>query len=60
MLKCAVKVKSLCFIKEDAMKTYVGEEVELRAFITSTLDGYEWSARRPNRFPPGERAPGIH
>jgi hypothetical protein len=34
------------------MKTYVGEEVNLRVFLTWTLDAYEWSAWRPNRFAP--------
>jgi hypothetical protein len=29
-------------------------------FLTSTLDGGEWSASRPASFTPVERAPGIH
>jgi hypothetical protein len=29
-------------------------------FLTSALDGGEWSASRPYRFTPGERAPGTH
>jgi hypothetical protein len=29
-------------------------------FLTSALDGGEWSASRPARFTPGERAPGTH
>jgi hypothetical protein len=29
------------------------------SFLTSTLDGGEWSASRP-RFTPGERTPGTH
>jgi hypothetical protein len=28
--------------------------------LTSALDGGEWSASRPGRFTPGERAPGTH
>jgi hypothetical protein len=28
--------------------------------LTSALDGGEWSASRPGRFTPKERAPGIH
>jgi hypothetical protein len=28
--------------------------------MTSTPDGLESSAERPDRFTPGERAPGIH
>jgi hypothetical protein len=29
-------------------------------FFTSALDGGEWSASRPSRFPPGEGAHGTH
>jgi hypothetical protein len=28
--------------------------------LTSALDGGEWSASRPGRFSPRERAPGTH
>jgi hypothetical protein len=28
--------------------------------LTSVLDGSEWSASRPGRFTPRERAPGTH
>jgi hypothetical protein len=28
--------------------------------LTSTLDGGEWTASRPGRFTPRERAPGTH
>jgi hypothetical protein len=28
--------------------------------LTSALDGDEWSASRPGRFTPKERAPGTH
>jgi len=28
--------------------------------MTSTLGGGKWSASRPDRFIPGERAPGSH
>jgi hypothetical protein len=37
------------------MMAYWGAEVY--AFLTSALD---WSASRPDRFTPRERAPGIH
>jgi hypothetical protein len=30
------------------------------AFLTSALDGGEWSAQRPGRLTPGERPPGNH
>jgi hypothetical protein len=42
------------------MKAYWGVEVKLHAFLTSVLDGGEWSASRPGRFAPTERAPGTH
>jgi hypothetical protein len=29
-------------------------------YLTSALDGGEWSASRPGRFTPRERAPGTH
>jgi hypothetical protein len=29
-------------------------------FLTSALVGGQWSASRPGRFTPGERAPGTH
>jgi hypothetical protein len=34
------------------MKTYWGVEVELHAFLTSALDGGEWSASRPAALTP--------
>jgi hypothetical protein len=42
------------------MKTYGGVDVQIHVFLTSTLAGGEWSALRPGRFTPGERAPGTH
>jgi hypothetical protein len=30
--------------------------VEVYVFLTSLLDGSEWSASRPGRYTPGERA----
>jgi len=35
-------------------------DVYLRAFLTSALDGGEWSASRSGRFIPTERAAGTH
>jgi hypothetical protein len=35
-------------------------DVQIHIFLTSTLAGDEWSASRPGRFTPGERAPGTH
>jgi hypothetical protein len=46
-----VNVKlSLCLTKHHAMKT----------FLSSVLDGGDWSASRPGRFTSSERAPGTH
>jgi hypothetical protein len=42
------------------MKTYVGVDGQIHVFLTSVLFGSEWSASRPDRFTPGERAPGTH
>jgi len=42
------------------MKTYWGVKVQLHVFLTSALDGGEWSASHPGRFTTRERAPGIH
>jgi hypothetical protein len=40
------------------MKTYGGVDVYIHVFFTSALVGGEWSASRPSRFTPEERAPG--
>jgi hypothetical protein len=42
------------------MKTYGGVDVYTHVFLTSALVGGEWSAARPGRFIPGERAPVTH
>jgi len=42
------------------MKTYVGVEFYLQAFLTSALHGSEWSASRPNPFIHKERVPDTH
>jgi hypothetical protein len=34
--------------------------VQTHVFLNSALDGGEWSASRPDRFTPGEIAPGTH
>jgi hypothetical protein len=58
-VKEKVKVKvSLCLTKHHAMKTYWGVEVySSTAFLTSTLDGGEWSASRSGRFTPQGKSP---
>jgi len=53
--KLKVKVKlSLCLTKHHAMKTYREVEVQLHAFLTSALDGGEWSSSCLGRFTPRE------
>jgi hypothetical protein len=47
-------------MKHYAMKAYGGVGVYIHIFLTSTLAGDEWSASRPGRFTPGERAHGTH
>jgi hypothetical protein len=37
----------------------MGVEVYLHLFLTSALDGGEWSASRTGRFTPGEMALGA-
>jgi hypothetical protein len=39
------------------MKTYWGAEVYPQAFLTSVLDGGEWSVSRHGRFTPREKPP---
>jgi hypothetical protein len=34
-------------------------DVYIHIFLTTAVAGGEWSASRPCRFTPGERAPGI-
>jgi hypothetical protein len=42
------------------MKAYGGVDVQIHIFLTSALVRGEWSASRPGRFTPEERAPGTH
>jgi hypothetical protein len=42
------------------MEAYWGVEVQLHTFLTSALDGGEWSTSRLGCFDPRERAPGTH
>jgi hypothetical protein len=60
--KVKVKVKlSLCFNWASRHEGVVGEwRYSSTDSLTSALDGCEWSAKRPGRFIPKERAPGTH
>jgi hypothetical protein len=41
------------------MKAYGGLDVKIHIFLTLAAAGDEWSASRPDRFTPGERAPSA-
>jgi hypothetical protein len=41
------------------MKAYGGVDVKIHIFLTLALVGGEWSASRPGRFTPWERALGT-
>jgi hypothetical protein len=51
LVKKGIKL-SLCLIKHHAIKIYVEVEVWLHAFLTSVLDGGDWSASHPGSFIP--------
>jgi hypothetical protein len=60
-IKKGKKVKlSLCLTKHHTMKTYWEWRYSSTHSLTSALDGSEWSASRPARFTPRERAPSTH
>jgi hypothetical protein len=42
------------------MKAYGGVDLYIHIFLTSVLVEGEWSASRPGRFTPGEKAPSTH
>jgi hypothetical protein len=46
--------------KHCAMKAYGRVDVHIHIFLTSVLDGGEWSASPPSRCTPRERASGTH
>jgi hypothetical protein len=55
-----VPVLLFSLTEHHAMKAYWGMYVLLHAFLTSALDGSEWSASRSDRFVSRERPPGTH
>jgi hypothetical protein len=42
------------------MKAYGRLAIQIHVFLILALVRGEWSASRPGRFTPGERAPGTH
>jgi hypothetical protein len=42
------------------MKMYGGVDVSIHVFLTSAVDGGDWSASFPGRFTTVERSPGTH
>jgi hypothetical protein len=46
--------------EHQTMKAYLGVEVYLHTFLTSAIDGCEWSTSRPGRFILRERATDTH
>jgi hypothetical protein len=59
---CEIKKTKLflCLIRHHVMNMYGGVAIYLHAFLTSAIQGGEWSAWRLSRFTPEERAPGTH
>jgi hypothetical protein len=51
---------ALVLIKYYVTTMYLGVEVSLHSFMTSTLDNDEWLVSLSVRFKPGETAPGTH
>jgi hypothetical protein len=50
----------LCLTKHYAMETYGGVDVQIHKFLTSELDGSDWSVSRPVRFTLWEKSRVIH
>jgi hypothetical protein len=56
-----VKIKlSLCFNWVPRHESVLGESRYSSNHSSTALDGGEWSASRPSRFTPREKAPGTH
>jgi hypothetical protein len=54
------KVIPVLSTEHHAMEAYWGMEVWFHTFLTSALDGGEWSVSRAGHFNPRERAPDSH
>jgi hypothetical protein len=56
-----VKIKlSVRLIKYHAKMMAGGVEVQIHVFLTSALNGREWSVSRPGNFTPGGRTSGTY
>jgi hypothetical protein len=55
-----IRMCEIYLIKHRAMKTSGEVEVQLHTFITSAIQGGEWSCSRHSHFIPGLRALGTH
>jgi hypothetical protein len=42
------------------MKSHGAVDIQINIFLISVLAEGEWSASRPGRFTPGEKAPTTH
>jgi hypothetical protein len=51
---------SLCLTKHNAMQVYWGVNVYIHVFLTSALDGGEWSVPNPCYFTPGKKDSITH
>jgi hypothetical protein len=50
----------LNYLSTTPLRCKGGVDLWIHIFLTTALAGGEWSASRPHRFIPGERAPGTH
>jgi len=54
-----IKVDPVLWLSTTPLRHIGGVEIQLHAFLTSALDGGEWSASRPGRFTSQERTSPI-
>jgi hypothetical protein len=54
-VKVKCKDKAIPVLSTTPLRRIGGVEGYLHAFLTSEIDGGEWSASRPGRFTPGKK-----